>query len=93
MPHTVKLNWNANTDTVKGYNVYTGPKGAETTKLNSTLVTDTSFIDVNPKSGDNFYAVKAVADSVNGDVESLASAEVDAVLLPNAPTGLAFQII
>jgi hypothetical protein len=85
MAHKAVLNWVASSDTVDGYNLYRGiAAGQETTKLNTALVTGTTFTDNSPVLGSNFY----VARSVVGGVESVNSNEVSAVLLPASPTGL-----
>ena len=89
MAHTVTLNWDASTDAVDGYNVYRGSvSGQETTLLNTALVTSTSFVDSNPVIGETFY----IAKSVKGGIESIASNEAKAVLLPAAPTQLVATI-
>ncbi len=86
MAHSASLSWTASTDTVDGYNVYRGSAaGAETTKVNSALITGTTFIDTNPPLGQDFY----VARSSKGGVESINSNEVSAVILPAPPTALA----
>lgn len=85
MSHTVTLTWTASVDAVEGYNVYRGTAtGAETTKLNTALVTGTSFTDSAPVGGQDFY----VAKSVLGGVESLASNEVSVTVPPAPPTNL-----
>lgn len=85
MPHSVVLSWTASTDTVDGYNIYRGSaSGAETTKLNTALITVDTFTDSAPALGEDFYVVKS---SVGG-VESPVSNEVNAVILPAPPTGL-----
>lgn len=90
MARSVGLKWNANTDQVDGYNLYRGAAaGQENTKVNAAVIVGTTFTDPNPVVGHNFYIAKSV---LNG-IESLASNEVDAVLLPGAPTGLVVQSI
>jgi hypothetical protein len=85
MPHSVALSWTASTDVVDGYNIYRGSAaGQETTKVNTALVTGTTFTDSTAEVGDDFYIVK----SSLGGVESVGSNEVEAVLLPQPPTGL-----
>jgi len=81
----VVLTWNASTDVVDGYNVYRGlAAGAETLKLNAALVTGVTFTDASPVAGHDFYIVKS---SLAG-VESIASNEVNAVILPAPPSNL-----
>ncbi len=85
MAHTVTLNWVASTDAVDGYNVYRSTtSGTETTKLNTALVTGTSFIDSAPLAGHDFYVVK----SSLGGVESVVSNEVSVIVPPAPPTNL-----
>lgn len=85
MSHTVTLNWTASTDAVDGYDVFRGTvAGAETTKLNTALVTGTSFVDSAPVAGQSFYVAKASL----GGVLSVASNEVTVTLQPAAPTNL-----
>ncbi len=86
MSHQVTLSWVASTDAVDGYNVYRGAvAGAETTKINSALVTPLTFVDSSPLLGRNFYEVR----SSIGGVESVVSNEVSTVILPAPPTNLA----
>ena len=85
MAHSVSLSWTASSDTVDGYNVYRGvATGNETTKVNSAVITGTSFIDASPLLGNDFY----IARSVKNGVESVNSNEVQAVILPAPPTSL-----
>ena len=86
MAHSIALSWTASVDAVDGYNVYRGDAaGAETTKVNSAIIVGTTFTDLSPLAGPNFY----VARSVKAGVESVNSNEVSAVLLPAPPTNLA----
>ena len=85
MSHQVSLQWTASTDAVDGYNIYRGSAaGAENVKLNTALVTVTTFVDTVAPLGHDYYVVKS---SVGG-VESLASNEVNTTILPAPPTGL-----
>jgi hypothetical protein len=89
MSHKVTLTWTASTDAIDGYNLYRGTAaGQESTLLNSSLVTALTFVDASPLLGHTFYVAKAVSNGV----ESLASNEVTAVLLPSAPTNLTITI-
>jgi hypothetical protein len=84
MAHSVTLTWQE-TDTVDGYNLYRSAiKGAESTKINPVLIVGLTYVDASPLMGESFYEVKAVV----GGVESPASNEASAVLLPSAPTQL-----
>lgn len=85
MAHSVNLSWVASTDAVDGYNVYRGATtGAETTKLNTSLVTGTSFTDSAPLGGHDFYVVKASL----GGIEAVASNEVSVQVQPAPATNL-----
>jgi hypothetical protein len=85
MAHSIVLSWTASIDAVDGYNVYRGnAAGAETTKVNTALVTADTFTDSAPLEGENFYVVR----SSLGGVESVNSSEVNAVILPAPPTNL-----
>jgi hypothetical protein len=90
MSHNVNLSWTASPDpSVSGYNVYRGAAaGQETTKLNSALVTTTTYDDTTAVDGENFYVVKAVA-VVNGvQVEAAPTNEVSVSLPPLPATDL-----
>jgi hypothetical protein len=72
--HTVSLSWVASTSqNVAGYNVYKGTTsgGPFTTKLNSSLVTGTSFVDPAVQAAQTYYyVVRAVDASGNSSVDS-----------------------
>jgi hypothetical protein len=77
--HSVTLNWTASTSTVAGYNVYRGSQSGGTyTKLNSSLVTSTTFTDSTAQAGQTYYYVTTAVDSNN--VESVYSNEASAVI-------------
>jgi fibronectin type 3 domain-containing protein len=82
MAHSVALSWTASLDTVDSYNVYRGPAGAEAVKINTSPIVGTSFTDSAPPLGSSSY----IAKSVVAGVESVASNEVTAVILPAPPT-------
>lgn len=85
MSHHVSLQWVASTDPVDGYSIYKGTvSGAETTKVNSALITGTTYDDTTATPGNWFYAVK----SSLGGVESVLSNSINAVILPAPPTAL-----
>lgn len=85
MPHSASLSWTASVDAVDGYNVYRGvAAGKEDTKINTALVTGTTFTDTAPALGNNFYVARAVKNGA----ESVNSNEVNAVILPAPPTNL-----
>lgn len=84
MSHQVVLTWTASTDHVDGYNILRGSvSGGPYTKLNSTLITSTTFTDAGPfpNLGPFFY----VSQSVAGSAVSVNSNETPAVFLPPAP--------
>ncbi len=60
LANVVNLSWTASADSVVGYNVYRGSSANGTyTKINSSLVTSTSFSDLSPLTGAT-YMVRAV---------------------------------
>jgi hypothetical protein len=68
-PHSVTLSWNASTSTVSGYNVYRSTtSGSGYVKLDSALITGTSFTDTTVQSGITYFYVTTSVDS--GGVES-----------------------
>jgi hypothetical protein len=77
--HSVDLSWKASTSVVVGYNVYRrGPWGV--VRLNSKLVTETSYVDRSVLPGQTyFYSIKAV--NAKG-TESTASNEIRADIPP-----------
>jgi fibronectin type 3 domain-containing protein len=76
--HTVALTWSPSTSTVVGYNLYRGTQtgGPYSTKLNSSLLSNTAFTDSNVQSGVTYYYVSTAVDSNN--VESAYSNEASA---------------
>lgn len=77
--HSVTLSWSASTSTVTGYNVYrSSQSGGPYTKLDSSLVTGTSFTDSTVQAGLTYYYVTTAVDSSN--TESTNSNEVSAVI-------------
>lgn len=84
MSHQVNLTWTASVDPVDGYNVLrSSVSGGPYTKVNSALITGTSFTDPGPfpSLGPFFY----VANSQKGTVVSPFTPETPAVFLPPAP--------
>lgn len=79
VPHVVSLRWNRSTSKVIGYNVYRRiTVGGEYTKLNPSLVKETSYADVTVQPGRTYsYAVSAV--SFNNS-ESALSTSVSATI-------------
>ena len=77
--HAVTLSWSASTSTVTGYNVYRSSQpGGPYTKLDSSLVTETTFTDSAVQAGLTYYYVTTGVDSSN--TESVDSNEVSAVI-------------
>jgi len=74
-PHSVSLSWKASPSAVVGYNVYRrGRSGL--VKLNSVLVSGTSYVDSTVQSGQTYYyVIKAVGAK---GAESTASNEIRA---------------
>lgn len=57
----ISLTWTASAETVLGYHVYRkNPSTNIYTRINSSMVTGTSFTDTSPYSGTNYYMVRAV---------------------------------
>ncbi len=79
LAHTATLNWTASTSTVIGYNVYRGSvSGGPYTRLNSSPVSGTQYVDSTPLAGlTYFYVATAVA---SGNVESTYSNQVPAIM-------------
>jgi Concanavalin A-like lectin/glucanases superfamily len=62
--HWVGLSWTASTSQVVGYNAYRSTTSNGTyTKLNSALVTSTTYSDQNVQSGSTYYYVTTAVDS------------------------------
>jgi hypothetical protein len=77
--HQVTLNWGASTSQVIGYNAYRGMvTGGPYTKLTSSPMSQTSYIDQNVQAGDTyFYVVTAVGPDM---LESAFSREAKATV-------------
>ena len=77
--HSATINWSASSSTVNGYNVYrSSASGGPYTKINSALVTTTSYTDSTVQAGQTYYYVVTSVDSSN--IESAYSNEVTAVI-------------
>jgi chitinase len=78
-PHAVNLSWSASTSSVSGYNVYRSTtSGSGYTKLNSSLVTGTTYTDSNVQSGTTYFYVTTSVDS--GGDESAHSNQASATI-------------
>lgn len=79
--HTVTLNWSASSSAVAGYNVYRGAvSGGPYSLVNSSLDTNTSYVDSTVVSGSKYFYVTTAVDSLG--VESNFSNEISATI-PN----------
>jgi Domain of unknown function (DUF4082)/SdrD B-like domain len=67
IPHTVSLSWKASTSSnVKGYNVYRASvAGGAFTKMNTTPMGETTWVDSSVASGRTYYYVATTVDSSN----------------------------
>ena len=73
--HSVTLTWTASTSTVSGYNVYRSTvSGGPYTKLNSSLIAATTYVDSTVQASTTYFYVVTSVDSSN--VESANSTEV-----------------
>jgi hypothetical protein len=78
-PVVVTLTWTASTSVVAGYNVYRGSvSGGVFTRLNSTLITGTSYVDATILGGQTYIYVVTAENA--GGAESLSSNEATAVV-------------
>jgi hypothetical protein len=67
-PHTVSLTWDPSTSTVAGYNLYRGTRsGGPYSKMNSTLLSGTSFDDSGVQSGRNYFYVSTAVDASSNE--------------------------
>lgn len=79
--HTVTLTWVASVSpNVSGYNIYRGTTsgGPYATKVNSSLVQSTTYVDTTAQSGQTYYYVATAVDSSGS--ESANSAQTQAVI-------------
>ncbi len=78
-PHTVTLNWSASSSKVSGYNVYRSTtSGSGFTKINSSLVTTTTFDDTTVQNGKTYFYMTTSVDS--SGTESSDSNQATAVI-------------
>lgn len=67
-PHTVSLTWDPSTSTVAGYNLYRGTQsGGPYSRMNSALLSGTSFDDSGVQSGRNYFYVSTAVDASNNE--------------------------
>jgi len=77
--HSVTLNWTPSTSSYGGFNVYRGTlSGGPYNKVNSALISATSFSDTSVSSGQTYYYVATEVDSTGA--ESVYSSEVVATI-------------
>jgi centrosomal CEP192-like protein len=77
--NSVTLNWTPSTSSYAGFNVYRGAlSGGPYTKVNSALISATSFSDSSVSSGQTYYYVATEVDSTGA--ESVYSSEVIATI-------------
>ncbi|HET6142344.1 MAG TPA: immunoglobulin domain-containing protein [Candidatus Acidoferrales bacterium] len=77
--HSVTLTWNASTSTVNGYNVYRSTvSGGPYTKVNSSPINATTYVDGGVAAGQTYYYVVTSVDA--NSVESANSTEVSVVV-------------
>jgi hypothetical protein len=77
--HSVNLDWAPGSSSFAGFNVYRGAlSGGPYNKVNSALISATSFIDTSVASGQTYYYVATEVDSTG--VESPYSSEVNATI-------------
>jgi hypothetical protein len=78
-PHSVSLTWNPSTSVVSGYNLYRGSQsGGPYSRLNSSLLSGTSYDDAGVQSGGTYYYVSTAVDASNN--ESVFSNEATAAI-------------
>jgi fibronectin type 3 domain-containing protein len=76
---SVALSWSPSTSTVTGYNVYRGTQsGGPYSKLNSSLLSSTSYTDSSVQSASTYYYVATAVNSSN--VESAYSNQATAAI-------------
>lgn len=66
--HSVSLTWDPSTSTVAGYNLYRGTQsGGPYSRMNSTLLSSTSYDDSGVLSGRNYFYVSTAVDASNNE--------------------------
>ncbi len=77
--HSATLTWTASTSVVVGYNIYrSGQSGGPYTKLNSSPVAATTYVDATVQAGQTYFWVVTAVDS--SGTESVFSNEVTATI-------------
>jgi hypothetical protein len=66
--HSVSLTWDPSTSTVSGYNLYRGTQsGGPYSRMNSSLLSGTSYDDSGVQSGRNYFYVSTAVDASNNE--------------------------
>ncbi|HEX3107130.1 MAG TPA: choice-of-anchor D domain-containing protein [Terriglobales bacterium] len=66
--HSVSLTWDPSTSTVAGYNVYRGTQsGGPYSRMNSSLLSGTTYDDSGVQSGRNYFYVSTAVDASNNE--------------------------
>jgi len=77
--HTVSLSWTPGAPTFSGFNVYRGTSsGGPYTRVDTSMVPSTSYLDASVSSGKTYYYVATEVDTAG--TESGYSGEVSAVI-------------
>jgi hypothetical protein len=77
--HTVSLSWTPGSSTYSGFNVYRGASsGGPYTRVDTSMVSSTSYLDAGVSSGQTYYYVATEVDTTG--TESGYSGEVSAVI-------------
>ena len=77
--HTIGLSWTDSSASVSGYNVYrSSSTGGPYTRLNSNLISGTSFSDTNVQAGQTYFYVTTAVNTSN--VESSYSDQAQAIV-------------
>ena len=77
--HTVSLSWTPSSSTYSGFNVYRGTSsGGPYTRVDTSVVSSTSYLDAGVSSGQTYYYVATEVDTTG--TESGYSSEVSAVI-------------
>jgi fibronectin type 3 domain-containing protein len=66
--HAAALSWQASASTLAGYNIYRGGvSGGPYTRINSSLVDETEYVDATVQSGQGYYYVVTAVDNNNNE--------------------------
>jgi len=77
--HTVTLGWTPGSSSYAGFNTYRGSvPGGPYSKVNTALISSTSFVDTGVVSGQTYYYVATTVDTTG--MESSYSSEVNAII-------------